>query len=127
MPDDRVPLVETKDKSVEETKPLEAKTFDGKLNFLDDLEYHRFADNFDLSYDDRKNPHLANELSFLADWAKLQTKSDKRIDHIMAIKQLTRNLGISHTGKDLIKKLYQWTRLDGQRKDIEKEMETING
>lgn len=95
------------------------------VTYMDDLNYHRMADMFDLSYEDRKDDSIAEKFSFLADWAKEHSKSEDRLDQYLAIKDLTRSLGYQSTGKDLIKKLYQWTRLDQDRRQVEKKMELI--
>ena len=93
-----------------------------KVNFMDDIDYHRVADHFEVDYETRRDENLAKNLSFIFDWAKTQTKSDDRVLNLEVLRGLTKNLGINYKGKELVKKLYQWTRLDQQRQRIEKEM-----
>lgn len=124
---DRVPL-----KTVVEIKPQSPaiQTEPSKIEsrsdgYMEDVDYHRMADFLEISYDDRKDRTMAERLSYLTDWAKELTGSDDRMQIMTAIKDLKSRLGIQIEGKEAIKKLYQWTRLDQNRKRIEKEMELI--
>lgn len=126
--DDRVPVraVVENSEATEAQKPLEEKDRGSELGYLDDLEYHRVSDMLDISYDDRKDQRLAEKVSFLIDWARDITKTTDRTTNLLEIKDLARRLGITHKGVDLVKKLWQWTKLDVRRKFIEKEMEVIS-
>ena len=95
------------------------------LNYMDDIEYHRIADFFDLQYNDRKDVHNAEKLSFLYDWASEEIGSKKRIDVLMKLKSVAEKMGWQFKGKELITKLYRWSRLVGNIKDIRKEMELL--
>lgn len=130
MADDRVPLAIDK---VPEPTPAEneaAQTEPAKreppLGFMDDLEYHRVADWFEISFEDRNDQNIAERLSFLYDWAKDVTNSDDRMERLAAIKNIKSSLGMNTKGKEALKKLYQWARLDQSRRKIEKEMELIH-
>jgi hypothetical protein len=92
---------------------------------MDQPDYHRVADFMEVTYDERKDEKLAQKIGYLYDWAKETTGSDDRIKRLEAIKGLQKRLGIWQTGKETIKKLYQYTRLDQDRKRIEKEMGLI--
>lgn len=127
MNDDRVPLKSDPVPSDAPTAPQEQKVFEGELTFMDDIEYHRISDLLDVSYDERKDHHTAEQLSFLTDWAREQTGSDDRLQVVERIKLLKRMLGLTEKGIPLIKKLYQWTRLDQRRLQIEKEQSLIAG
>lgn len=91
-------------------------------NYMDDADYHRVADFLEVTYDERKDVKLAEKMAYLYDWAKTETGSEDRIKRLEAIKGLQKRLGISQTGKETIKKLFQYTRLDQDRKRIEAEM-----
>lgn len=121
---DRVPLKEDK----EEVKPVlpdTPKTHEEPLSYMDDLEYHRVADSLDIDYEIRKDPQIANKLSYLFDWAGEATKSEDRIVRVEAIRNLTKQLGLQMKGKELLSKLYQFTRLDADRRRIERQMNQI--
>lgn len=111
--------------SIEASKPLVESARKGELGYMDDIEYHRIADSLDISYEDRQVATVATKLSFLYDWAKETTKSDDRITRIEAIRGLQRSLGIQGKGLETIKKLYQYARLDQDRRRIEREMSVI--
>ncbi len=96
-----------------------------EIGFMDDINYHRLSDSFDIPYEVRKDPDVASKMGYLSDWAKGQTKSDDRLQQIIAIKQLAKSLGLQYTGKSLVTKLYQWARLDQDRKRIEMKMEAM--
>jgi hypothetical protein len=92
------------------------------VNYMDQPDYHRVAEFLDIGYEDRKDEKMAQKLSVLYDWAKEETGSDDRIKRLEAIKGLQKRLGIWQTGKETIKQLYQYVRLDQDRKRIEREM-----
>lgn len=126
MPD-RVPLVEdnvplVEDKPAKEVKP---KVQDEALTYMDDIEYHRVADHFNVDYETRKSPDMAQKLSYLYDWAGDETKGGDRLSRLEALKSLSDRLGLQIVGKELILKLYQYTRLASDKKRIEREMALI--
>ena len=128
--EDRVPLTQAQDQSpTQAEKEAEAPghqgLWQGTLGYMDDINYHRMADLLEISYEDRKDQHLAEKLSLLTDWAKEQTKSDDRIQQYQALKNLTSGLGYQMKGKELATKLYQWIRLDLDRKRIEAKQELL--
>lgn len=123
---DRIPLSQVQDAPESTTQtPLEPATFKEAHSFMDDIEYHRMSDFFDVSYDDRKDIKIAEKLSYLTDWAKEKTKSEDRLQQTIALKELKTGLGFQSKGLELIDKLYQWTRLDVDRKRLEQKMELI--
>ena len=109
----------------QQTTPTEPTVWKDPVTYMDDMNYHHMAEQMDISYEDRRDLQIAEKLSFLADWAKDQTKSEDRLQHALALKQLTRTLGLSMTGNDLVKKLYAYTRLDMDRKRIEQKMSLL--
>lgn len=123
MPD-RVPLKEdpTPKEVEEQTRPEEPKEHVEGLSYIDDLEYHRVADSLGIDYELRADPHIHERLSYLYDWAKTEAKSDDRLLRVEAIRNLIRSTGLQMKGKELLLKLYQYLRLDEDRKRIEREM-----
>ena len=69
------------------------------MQYLDDLEYHRFADSLGVSEADRANEHLAKKLSYLAD------KGDSYVEDQAKI------LGLTCRGSQLINEVYRYSRL----------------
>ena len=106
-----------------ETEPINSPS---PSNFMDFPDYHRFADFFDVSGDDRRNETLANELSVLWEWGRQNTKSDDRVKISMALKDLTRMIGVKEIGPSLVKQLHKWIRLDYDRKRIEEKQKLIS-
>ena len=98
---------------------------DAKLGPLDDINFHRMADSLDISYEDRKVPHIQEKIAFLTDWAQAETKSDDRLTQALAIKDLCRRLGFNLTGKEMVTKLYKWSYLDLARKRIEMQQKLL--
>ena len=119
---DRVPLTPDKESNGVTANPLADPQYKGLNSFMDDMNYHQMAEHFDISYEDRRDTKIAEQLGYLADWAKVQTKSDDKLQHQLALKQLTRNLGLQMTGLLLVKNLYQYARLDQDRRRIEAKM-----
>ena len=123
---DRVPLSQTitptPQTPVEATKNAESPT-----SFMDNMDYHRVCDHFDIEYKDRSDTDFANKLSFVADWGFEKSKSTDRIDMLEAIKGLRNMLGLSPvlTGRELVKSLYKYIRLDSQRIKLEQEMNLL--
>jgi len=122
---DRVPLSQVEDKpEIKDTKPVVNNRITA-TTFLDDIEYHRMADAFDISSDDRKDEDLANKLSLLTEWGEKTTGKKERIHTLLALKDLQKRIGFQEVGKEAVKKLYKWIRLDLDRQRIEKEMQVI--
>lgn len=97
------------------------------LHYLHDIEYHRAADFFDINMDDRRDSHLAEQISYLTDYVKNNhPELTDRIEILNTLKSITRGLGYKEVGPTLIKKLYKWARLDQSRRQIEKKMETLS-
>ncbi len=126
---DRVPLTpkQPKETLVVSNNAVQVSTpFKDSLNYLDSIEYHRTADFFNLSMDDRQDSRVAQHIDYLMEWAREATGSNDRVDDLLKIKSLIKGLGYQMVGKDLIDRLYRWTRLDADRKRIEKKMEVVN-
>jgi len=121
---DRVPLKESAEKQPE-AKPEEPSVFSETSGHMDDLEFHRVADWFDIQYPDRTDAKIAEQITELRKWAMEKTGSKDRVDQMSAIHELKKGLGLTIKGEDLVKKLYRYIRLDADRKRIEKEMELL--
>ena len=93
------------------------------VSFMDDINYHRTAAFFDLSLEDRKNVRTAEKLSFLTDWAMAKLGSKDHVEALSELKRMTMQLGLTDVGDSLIKKLYQFARLDVQKQKIDKELD----
>ncbi|SRR5258708_1152240 len=119
------PDSETEISSINKNSPTEVTNKKGELGYMDDMEYHRVADALEIGYDDRRASNMAEKLSYLYDWAKDITSSDDRISRIEAIRNLQKTLGIQGTGPETIKKLFQYERLDQNRRQIERRMENM--
>lgn len=124
---DRVPFTPDKEEpSIPvNTNPLVDPEYKGLTTFMDDINYHSMAESFDVSYEDRRDPKMAEKLSYLADWAKEESKSEEIAEQKLTIKKLAKALGYQSTGPTLITKLYQYARLDQDRRRIDKEMEVL--
>lgn len=127
---DRVPLSEAQDgpKTHAEKEATEV-VHDGAwiegMSYLDDIDYHKMAGVFDISLQERQDPRVAEKLSFLTDWAKRKTGSEDSTTQMLEVKNLGKQLGLTYRGYDLIKRLYQYARLDENKQQIEKEMELV--
>lgn len=117
---------------VEDTQP-EPKEVDANSpqpslfgTFLDDPNYHDFADFMELDHSDRRDVKMAEKLSFLYNWGERASSSSDPTEVKSAIKMLKKFMGMSGTGSDAITKMYRWARLDSQRRKITKEMELLN-
>ena len=92
-------------------------------SYMDDINYHRTAHYFDLSLEERKNVRVAEKLSFLTDWAMAKLGSKNHVEALSELKRMTMQLGLTDKGDSLIKKLYEFARLDVQKQKIDKELE----
>ena len=92
-------------------------------SYMDDINYHRTAHYFDLSLEERKNVRIAEKLSYLTDWAMAKLESKNHVEALSELKRMTMQLGLTDKGDSLIKKLYEFARLDAQRQKIEKELD----
>ena len=123
---DRTPL--KTDVSVEASiPPQKPMPTTNSLSHMDNIEFQRFADLFEVGYEDRKDTNLYDKLNHLYEWGKENTGADDRIKIYTALKQVTRGMGWTEKGHTQIKKLYKWTRLDQTRRKAEAEQEAMSG
>jgi hypothetical protein len=94
---------------------------DELMGVAENIEYHRVADFMGVDYNERQDPKLAEEIDTIYRWGQDMGGED-RIKALMAVKNLQKALGFTDKGKEAIKKLYKWIRLDTRRKSIETEM-----
>jgi len=121
----KVPLEQVQDKPEvkEEIKPREIEQ--DLLGIGENIEYHRVADFMEVDYSERQDPDLASRIDTIYRWGQETAGSEDRIEALMAIKNLTKSMGITDKGKEKIKKLYKWIKLDTTRKRVEREMELL--
>jgi len=121
----KVPLEEAQDK--EEAKPeiIRQGPEQDLMGIAENIEYHRVADFLEIDYSERQDPNLAGKIDAIYRWGQDSAGSEDRIEALMAIKNLTKAMGITDRGTEKIKKLYKWIKLDTTRKRIEKEMELL--
>lgn len=125
MPDDRVIFKPDTEEDLTENIHGRQIPYEGGVSYLDDISYHRMADFLGISPNDRRDSYLAERISLLTDWAKIESKSKDILDQKIVIKGLIRNLGYQYQGRQLILNLYKWIRLDIDKKRIEKEMSIL--
>lgn len=119
---DRVPYKpDTSSSEVASRSPQSPSVGGGNVSYMDDMKYHKMANFFDISYDDRRDLRVAEKLSFLTDWAMRRGAKDE-IDALGILKGTIRELGLSVKGNDLVKKLYEFSRLENQRQKIDSEI-----
>lgn len=94
---------------------------DELMGVAENIEYHRVADFMGVDYNERQDPKLAEEIDTIYRWGQDMGGED-RVKALMAVKNLQKALGFTDKGKEAIKKLYKWIRLDTRRKSIETEM-----
>ena len=102
-------------------KGIDVNRIEG-LTYLDYSSYHRMCDFLHISDQDRRDPKIAEKISYITDWAAAVTKSNKELMHKKQIKNLIRDLGESHVGIDLLDTINRFARLDKERRNIEDEM-----
>lgn len=117
---DRVPF---KPDEEPESKPqeIEPNRVEG-MSFLEHTGYHRMSDFLEVGDDERRDPKVAEKISYIVDWAKEETGKDDEIEHMNKIRELMRDLGVTYKGKDLISILYRYTRLLTEKMEVNKEL-----
>lgn len=120
MADDRIPF--KPDVEPELTRQgVDINRIEG-LTYLDYSSYHRMCDFLKISDVDRRDPKIAEKVSYITDWAADVSKSTNEVTQMKAIKKLTRDIGESHIGLDLLDTLNRYARLDKDKRSIEEEM-----
>ena len=122
-PSDRVPYKEdARPSDSPERKAEGEKIFEGTRSYMDNLDYHKTAEFFDIAYDDRRDTNLYEKVEFIREWASQQSESKDAVDGLSKINELRKKLGLSVKGKELVVKLYRYIRLSVDKDRIEKEM-----
>ena len=67
----------------------------------------------------------ADKIEQIYAWGKARSKSDDPVDVMIAVKQLTRDLGVTFRGKPLVDHLWGWARLDTKSIRLEEKQEGI--
>jgi tricorn protease-like protein len=80
-----------------------------------DMNFRKLADFIGIPTGELSK--YGEELSLLLDWAMTTSKSDDILDNLLQIKDLKKSIGFQEVGPTMLKKLYQYIRLDldGQR------------
>lgn len=86
-----------------------------------DPNYHKMADFLGLQQQDRIDSDMANKIAFIRD----ATKETDELDAMVKIRDMIKQLGVSYQGKELVNKLYQYTRLSANMETIQKEMSLL--
>lgn len=97
----------------------------GNDNYRYDPDYNQFADFLGVDAEMRGDHDLAQKIDLIYQWGERQAKSSDRVDVSLSIKSLKDLIGLNVQGKTLVDKLYQWVRLDQDRRRINKEMELV--
>ena len=92
------------------------------MSWLDFSGYHKMSDFLGLNDAERRAPKIAEQVSYLTDWAQEVTGKKDEASQMRAINQLKRDLGTTYKGLDLITILYRYARLDEQKRSVEGEM-----
>lgn len=118
---DRVPYAPDTptDKS---STPIAPQSSGGRVSYMDNLDYHKIANFFEISYEQRRDPNIAQKLSYLTDYVMESRKTKDHIGVLEELKRMTDELGLSDIGTTQIKKLYEFSRLEAKRRDIDREI-----
>jgi hypothetical protein len=127
---DRTPLTQVEDKTPEPTKEenqslQEQSTPPELMGLPENIEYQRVAEFLGVDYTERQDPVLAEKIDFIYKWGQTEAGSEDRLKSLVAIQNLIKGLGITDKGKNMVKKVYKWMRLDTSRKRIEQEMSLL--
>lgn len=80
-----------------------------------DQRYRRMVDFLSLESVDLEEPHVPEKIMFLYDWAEKKTMGGDLQDVLNKLTFLKKDIGTTLRGKELLKDLYKWTRLDAEK------------
>jgi len=123
---DRTPLSEAQDTPSTQEERVPNRIDLGGEYRADMPQYHDAANFFELDHTDRRAPETLDQMEYLVSYAKGVTGSEDIKDALLHLKALKSFMGVSEKGKGLVKKMYQWARLDSRRRDITKEMKLMH-
>lgn len=126
---DRTPLTEAVDSPEPTISQMETvpNNIDIRGEYRADMpQYRDTADFFELDHTDRRVPETLDQMEYLVSYAKGVTGSEDIKDALLHLKSLKSFMGLSEKGTGLVKKMYQWARLDSKRRNIIKEMKLMS-
>jgi len=124
---DRVPFKEDTQPVEEKSEqtPEPEKIFEKATSYMDNMDYHKVAEFFDIAYEDRRDTSLFEKLGLIQEWAMTKSKSSDIIDALSQVNELKKRLGLQMKGRDLVTRLHRYLRLSMDRERLEKEMKLI--
>lgn len=96
------------------------------MQLVFDPRFRRIVDFLSLDSVDLEEPHVPEKIMFLYDWAEKKTKGGDLQDVLDRLNKLQKDLGTTMRGKELLKDLYKFSRLDAD-KMVAKEKEELAG
>lgn len=130
---DRVPLEEVIDKDPQTSSTQDPASAGPSLDRVEEVnalrlnpEFTQMTELLGVEFGDVREGDMVSKIEFLYNWGSNQEGTPDKIDSILAVKNLIKSLGYSFKGKDLVNKLYKYTRLSTDRRRIEKEMSLLH-
>lgn len=105
----------------EEPKQVSSEVLSKPSDYQNDLAAFRLMDYFEVPMSERKDRGTLDKLNYIYEWASEMNKSDDSVDVMTYIRDLENRLGIS-LKENKMNSIYQWIKLDKERRRIEKEM-----
>ncbi len=126
--DSKTPLSEALDKPEPQILPEAASTVkeetppdiagqtpqSGELTYFTDMR----ALSIQLGFQDSSFDGMGREADTVYNWAKKETGTNGGPETLLRIKYLIQDLGIPSRGKDLLRRVAQWTSLDTRTRDL---------
>jgi len=104
----------------EAEQPLKLDT-----NLNTDLPAMKLFDFFDVAQAEQKDRTVLDKLNKIYEWVGARVKSDDSNDIMLHLRQLEGMLGLTFKPGDKFDKLYQYLKLDNERRNIEKEIALV--
>jgi hypothetical protein len=112
---------ETATPLVEEPKKISSEILSKPNKYENDIAAYRLMDYFEVPMSDRKDRTTTDKLNYIYQWAIDMNNSDDNVDVMSYIREQENRLGIS-LKENKLNSLYQWIKLDKERRRVEKEM-----
>lgn len=111
--------------AVQEALKQAHQTIEKPTNYNTDIAALRLLDYFTVPVEMRRDREVLDKLNAIYDWGAEQAKSDDSVDVMTRIKELEGRLGLTFRDDKKLDSLYQWIKLDKERRRVEKEMSLI--
>ena len=85
------------------------------MQLIFDPRYRKLVDFLSLDSVDLEEQHVPEKIMFLYDWAEKKTMGGDLQDVLVKLNSLKKDIGTTLRGKELLKDLYKWTRLDADK------------